>query len=277
MLTVFANFRINDVERLKRMKDSFHSFYEIDAEWVINIRGQLKYEAANYLKSILNDKSHIEHLESKKGWIYDTLQLQKFVKTQYILIWVEDHISQVDPKNLNMIINEMRNNNIDYLNYTWFFKEFITSWYEKIDKLQSNNLLYFQLDKKNHRKITKNKRGYNYLISLPSIFSKRLLIKNLKCNRPFLRRWPKETPFDFEKTHNDTYILPYKMAIPKYELFACIDDDNGNPGYCLQSRGLYNKQNLREVRIELKFKFIPLSLKKLIKRFRYHFFSSLIF
>jgi len=46
-------------------------------------------------------------------------------------------------------------------------------------------------------------------------------------------------PFDFEKTAWRFDILPFKMAIPKQELFACIDDDVSIDGYQLIKRGLY--------------------------------------
>ena len=43
----------------------------------------------------------------------------------------------------------------------------------------------------------------------------------------------RKTPFDFEK-HHDTHWLPLRMSIPKFELFACLDDDNSVDGYSLQ-------------------------------------------
>ena len=47
-LTVFSNFRINDEERLIRLKDSFYSFKDICAEkWVINIRGKSSRKIQN--------------------------------------------------------------------------------------------------------------------------------------------------------------------------------------------------------------------------------------
>ncbi|NQU32110.1 MAG: hypothetical protein HQ521_02650 [Bacteroidetes bacterium] len=98
-------------------------------------------------------------------------------------------------------------------------------------------------------------------------------------NDPKLRRWPKETPFDFEKNDKDLHWLPIKMAISKDELFACIDDDNGIPGYSLQSRGLYPKREIRLKPIKEEHNLIPKymlylipdKLKYFIKRLTYHF------
>ena len=42
-LAVFANFRIDSNERLKRMKDSYFSFENSRInQWIINIRGKYK-------------------------------------------------------------------------------------------------------------------------------------------------------------------------------------------------------------------------------------------
>jgi hypothetical protein len=53
------------------------------------------------------------------------------------------------------------------------------------------------------------------------------------------RKWPTETPFDFEKSHKDTHWLPIRCGVSKEELFVSIDDDHGEPGSSLISRGLY--------------------------------------
>jgi hypothetical protein len=52
--------------------------------------------------------------------------------------------------------------------------------------------------------------------------------------------------FDFEKKWDDIYILPIQYGVPKFELFATIDDDNRYPGSSLISRGLYPERLTRE-------------------------------
>ena len=46
------------------------------------------------------------------------------------------------------------------------------------------------------------------------------------------------------------------MSIPKFELFACLDDDNSVDGYSLQSRGLYPKREIRKVALKSKKSFL---------------------
>jgi hypothetical protein len=49
-----------------------------------------------------------------------------------------------------------------------------------------------------------------------------------------------KTPFNLERNQYRTELLPLRYAIPRQELFACIDDDNAVPGSSLISQGLYN-------------------------------------
>ena len=74
MITIFANFRINDEERFQNLQKSFFSFYKSNINnWIINIRGNKKDEVckfleknilqtmkdlSNYLKLIKNDKNY---------------------------------------------------------------------------------------------------------------------------------------------------------------------------------------------------------------------------
>ena len=77
-LTIFSNFFIDNEERLQRMKDSFYSFRDIKPkEWVINIRGSLKYDAGNFLKSELNENLNLSYLEGKRGWMQDSIKISR--------------------------------------------------------------------------------------------------------------------------------------------------------------------------------------------------------
>lgn len=54
-------------------------------------------------------------------------------------------------------------------------------------------------------------------------------------------RFSKEAPFEMEKGPERVEMLPFIFALPKQELFACIDDNLREPGYSLIERGLYKK------------------------------------
>lgn len=277
-LTVFSNFRINDKERLIRLKDSFYSFKDICAEkWVINIRGKLKENTKSFLKNELKEKAIITFYESGKGWFNDSRFLTKNINTDFVMIWIEDHKNMVNIDTYKGIFKQMQISNSDYMNYTWWFLGKVYKMYSNIQKEDFGDIETFDLTYKINKKLRLDNRK-PYIISLPSFFSKKLFFKILKKNDPKFRRWPKETPFDFEKKHHDTHWLPLRMSIPKFELFACLDDDNSVDGYSLQSRGLYPKREIRKDVLKSKKSFlyqfmiffIPNKVLNILKRITYH-------
>ena len=93
LLSVFANFRIDSEERLLRMQDSFWSFYEEDIDqWVINIRGDYKKEAGDFLKENLGNELILFELESKMGWFNDSRKMLNAIDTDYVFFWIEDQM-----------------------------------------------------------------------------------------------------------------------------------------------------------------------------------------
>ena len=106
-LTIFSNFFIDNEERLQRMKDSFYSFRDIKPkEWVINIRGSLKYDAGNFLKSELNENLNLSYLEGKRGWMQDSIKISRQISSDYVFFWIEDHIMIASPDELKKCIFE---------------------------------------------------------------------------------------------------------------------------------------------------------------------------
>ena len=268
-LTIFANFRINDEERFLRMQDSFNSFKNIKAQnWIINVRGNYSKNVMDFIKNKIGDKAMLFNNESGNGWFYDSRELLEHIKSDFVMIWIEDHKNLQKVSVLNSIVNEMFVSKSDYLNYTWWFFGKANNMYTKISKNEYNHIQTFNLNKDNTKDIKAIDDRSPYLISLPSIFSKNLFTKILMKNYPLFRRWPKETPFDFEKKFKDIHWLPLRMSISKNELFACIDDDNGVEGYSLHSRGLYPMRELRPV--------VKVSEKSILKK-NCIYFSSKIF
>ena len=262
-LIIFSNFRINDLERFTRMKDSFHSIKSINAlKWVINVRGIYSKDVKKYLEDNLKDLVVVSEMESGKGWFYDTRRLINNINSDYLLYWTEDHINLVPTNNFPLILNEMSVSDSEYLFISWFIFDKLTGVYDKIEKKELNHIYYFTLNNKLSKEIKKSYPDH-YIISAQGIFKTQLFKKIIKCKHPFLRRWPKETPFDLEKKITDTVFLPLKTAIPKYEIFAPIDDDMGGYPCSLQTRGLYPK---RELRVISNPNFTPNFLIKTIKR-----------
>lgn len=239
-LCIFANFFIETEERFIRMKDSFNSFRNSNPkEWRINIRGKYKDLAGNFLKRELGQNLLLNYIDSNMGWFHDSYSFMKDVKCDYIFFWIEDHICINNPSTINEILLEMKSLNVEVLLYSWFNYKTLKIFnllpliYEgshikvtKIDKITTNNFSNAIL--KDH-----------YAISALSIYSREFFFKVLLSKKPFLKRWPKHLPFNFEKKIKDRISESFHYAIPKKELFAVIDEGTDIPGYSLISRGMY--------------------------------------
>jgi 6-phospho-3-hexuloisomerase len=76
-----------------------------------------------------------------------------------------------------------------------------------------------------------------------------------------IRKFPKETPFEMEKSPERADVLPIVFALPREEFFACIDDNLGEGGYSLIERELYKrpedmidiKTSIDQILTEIKF------------------------
>ena len=159
--------------------------------------------------------------------------------------------------------------------------------FSKINYENNNHIISLNYDKK----ICKLRSEYineyglqnSYLISMCSIISKKLLIDLVSIKDPWISRWSKFVPFDFEKNQFDTHWLPFKLGVLKQELFTAIDDDNGYDGYSLISRGEYHSKISREEMLESrnqsfksKNKFKDQILKFYFSRFFYYKIVKLI-
>jgi hypothetical protein len=245
-LVIFANFRIDNKERYLRMQDSFLSFKDISAQkWVINIRGEYKKKAFSFLNKHLKGKLCFYELESDKGWFYDSNKMLAAVDSDFVFVWIEDHINMVDTSKYDEILYEMDKNNCDHLAYTWWH-DISKKKFDPLTKKESKNLNFYKINEDNIRIVEDNMKRSFYIISLASILSSSLFKKILTSSHPFLKRWPKGLPFDFEKRSTDLEFVPFIHSVPKFELFASIDDDHGSPGYSLINRGLYPDRNTRE-------------------------------
>lgn len=246
LLTVFANFRIDSEERFLRMQDSFRSFCDADIEkWVINIRGQYKSDAGKFLRDNLGDKLKLFELNSKKGWFYDSRLMMNEICSDYVFFWIEDHVNINRQTNIiNNVVSDMKAFNVESLWYSWFF---FRKAYRDLSTFESNTIKWFDLDSNNFTKVQAVVPGL-YIVSCTSILKCSFFKKIINTDdNTVAHKWPKETPFEFEKSDEDLHWLPLRCAVLKEELFVSIDDDSKQPGSCLISRGLYPNRLSREL------------------------------
>jgi len=239
------------------MKDSFLSFEQASIDrWIINARGPLADKALDFLRNNVGERLVDSKIETGRGWFHDTRLMLDSIESDYVLYWIEDQICLCGEDRLNEVLSEMKILNVDYMGYSWFGLGTFRKEFENLPQRALNCISVVNYDKAAHK--IRRKDSFNLIgieaaiISLAGIFSKTLFAQLLKERRLFLRRWPKETPFDFERLWNDTSVLPLRYGVPRFEIFCTIDDDNQVPGSSLVSRGLYTETQSREDLLELR-------------------------
>jgi hypothetical protein len=173
------------------------------------------------------------------------------IKSEYVFFWIEDHICLSGVNYFNQVVAEMKILDAEYLLYSAFHQGETLDSYNGIPLFDSGAIIQVNYDATRHLQriefVKSNKLiCATFIISCCSILSNKLFKKVVLTKDPIINRWPKETPFDFEKNERDTHWLPMKVAQTKQEFFAFIDDDHGRTGYSLIGRGLYPNRVSRE-------------------------------
>lgn len=267
LLTIFANFFIDTNERFLRVQDSFHSFCNVDADrWVINVRGRYKEETIIFLKNNLGERLISYTKQSDEGWFYDSQTMLDDIVSPIVLFWLEDHVNIAPIELLNSIVYDMHKHDIDYLLYTFWQNGHLRNRFNGIPLKNLEHFDYFTHTIENNAVIQHNIGG-SYIITAAAILKTSFFKRIISTDDPIPRRWPKETPFDFEKAPTDVHWLPIVVGVPKQELFASIDDDHGIPKTSLQSRGLYPIREKRKSYTQSGIKKFLYMIKKIFVRY----------
>jgi len=279
-LTIFANFFIDNEERFQRMKNSFYSFRNSNPDqWLINIRGSLKFQAGQFLKKELHNKIILFNLESRQGWFHDTKIITSHINTNYLFIWTEDHILIGDSGDLNNCVIEMEKFKVDQLIYSFFTNEMKERYAILPIYKKGKFITVTKIDYDACLKIRNKLKKDFYIISLLSIMRSEYFVKVINSSKPYLKRWPRHLPFDFEKKSNDRVFSLIWHALPNKELFVSIDDDRDQDGYSLISRGIYKssipKYDIKEIEY-LRSSLLTKKIKSVFPEFLFPFVSIML-
>ena len=269
--SVVANFYIDTEERFLRLKDSYHSFCKSNIlSWHINIRGNLKQEVQNFLQNeIDSNKLKTYFLETNNGWIKDTEKITENLKSEIIFFWIEDHLCIKESNIINEIVSEIHQNKIDHLMYSFYHKGDLLKQLKLIPHNKKNFISYADLSFENYEKIKlwhlSNNIIPDYLISLCSFMSLEFLKRNLQVSK-HNKKYNKMLPFNFEKSFKEKEIIPFKAGFLNKELFVSIDDDHGEKGYSLISRGLYQNRKTKAEMDMIRNKKIKIYKESIIRK-----------
>lgn len=262
------NVRINHQQRLDRLRAILQ--YLGPTEIVsIRIRGELAESLP--IDEFKSFKSfQLFSGSSFDEWKLDLLEQISKIDCNFFALMQEDHLPTVSRKQLLEVFKLCSENSVDFMPLT-FHPQYIP-FTNHLRSLQSpvfedSKLGVWILDRKISSQISTNISTYP--VNLVGYFSRQLLTRILLTERPIIKHYSIEAPFEFEQRARETWYLPIKWAFPKMELFACVDDDHGIPGYSLSSRGILREKQSRQYdhhQAGFVFGELPLSAS-LVKRF----------
>ena len=234
------------------MKDSFYSFRDVQPEeWRVNIRGSLKADARDFLRSEIGESLSLFSLESSRGWFHDSKAVMNEARSQYVFFWIEDHICVVNPQELRNAVYEMSELGVEQLYYSWYLDRYRLG-FEINEPLATGHFLKcWQIDNSSVNRIKSFLQEDFYIVWMQCVMPRDIFMAVICSRKPLLKRWPRFLPFDFEKKFADGVFKDIRCAFPNKELFVAIDDDHRQTNYSLISRGIYpnriSRQSLKDL------------------------------
>jgi hypothetical protein len=248
LITFIWNVRLNTETRVNRLIDIVTQVSLLEYEHIsLRLRGNFRYLASEKISKLVPQEKLMLFIgENYKDWNMNTLEQVLLSDTPYYCVMQEDYLFLSTPDQTNYFLELCIENEVDYA--MLFDQNFINT---KINNSQTklNNQPESQYLKTYDYNLynwdTEAKNYHGSMISWPSFFGKLFLIKILNSPRPYLKRYPPYSPFNFEKNVEQTWILPLWSAHPVFELLGCIDDDIRVPNSSLINRGVYPKEIAR--------------------------------
>ena len=246
LITFIWNVRLNTETRVNRLVDIITQVSLLKYDHIsVRLRGSLRFLASEKISKLIpREKFKIFIGDTYKDWNMNTLEQVLFADTPYYCVMQEDYLFLSQPDQTNFYLDLCIKNNIDYSmlfdqNYIKINHSFSTDY----NSLESQFIKTYAYNLKTWDMQARHYHGS--MIGWPSFFKKNVLIKILNSRRPYLKRYPPYSPFNFEKGVNQTWVLPITSAHPVFELMGCIDDDIRVPNSSLINRGLHPNDMVR--------------------------------
>jgi hypothetical protein len=218
-------------------------------------------------------------LDESRGWIKNVQDMMGAVKSPYLFLWNEEQVNIAPQSVYKDIVKEMAETNSDYLMYSWWLDGKSREHINILPQIKKTNIDVVDLTVKSWKRVIGIGGHPYFVVSLIAIYKKEFFQRIMEIDSRWMlpvgtrkniyriesmlirfglpikagdffwfvnrltgyriSHWPSGPPFNIEKHKERFDVLPFRMALPKQELFVCIDDDLDMPGYQLIKRGLY--------------------------------------
>jgi hypothetical protein len=276
---LLVNIRIDSEEKLEFFKVTFADIAALFDEWHVKVRGKRGQECVDFARQCAGDALRDYQGLQQEDWVAATLEMVRQVKALSVFIYFEDHRLVAKRDELQRTLRAFDESGLDYLCYSFFqasqlesrnllplapkahaeFDSFaldartrdlvgrISPNYYTFSLLSIASVEYFtaMLASENHRRKVYSRlllavltRAFRY----PAYRKAYAWLNSLVAQLGFaLTIYEPSSPFNLEKLWHESVLGPrgWKFGIPKRELFANYDDDNGAYGESLIKKGMY--------------------------------------
>lgn len=207
----------------------------------IRVRGSFSQDAYDFCRALPGVS--ILRGSRLKTWRVQSLADVSQIAADYIFQYLEDHMPTPEAENwLRLeLLRKIGATGVDIVPYSFYaatseFRGFIRSPNGRSDVLHSRTISKSDA-------LTIHQASRPYLIALPSIFRRDLLIRILETYRPIVRTYSPRSPANIEKrvgrTFFSVWFCPIKIGVLGQELGICLDDGNSAAFSDAISRNLY--------------------------------------
>ena len=167
-------------------------------------------------------------------------------KSRTYILAQEDHFLIAGAEIFRSTIVDFQETKSDYLALSFFknYSGFVQSTQWAVEGV-TKNLRYWDVSKARWQNLMPEKKMY--LVNLLGAFTYDFLYKILASEKPLIKYFDVNHPYDFEQRPNEDWYLAMRFAVPNFEIFACVDDDHGHDGTSLISRGIWDKDTTRVI------------------------------
>lgn len=279
MPALLINIRIDSKEKLEFFKVTFADISGLFDECHIKIRGTHASECVDFARQIAGDAISDYQALQEGDWVAATLEMVRRVKARSAFIYFEDHRLVATREELARTLRAFDESELDYLCYSFFrasqlearnllplaprahteFDAFALNARSRdlLGRISPNCYTFSLLSVASVEYFTamltsENHRRKIYSRFLVALFTRAFRYPGYRKAFARLNSWltplgialtvyEPSSPFNLEKHWHESVLGPrdWKFGIPKLELFANYDDDNGAYGESLIKKGAY--------------------------------------
>jgi hypothetical protein len=192
MITAICNIFIDSDKKFELFKETFPLVYPVSDNWLVNIRGKNRKEAADFIIESFAD-AHTRCIFysnlDKHNWASSTSMMMLDSKHEYVYVFLEDHFLLKPITHFKNVIQNMKECQIEFFQYSFFNIGLSIRNSEALYPNYSEYFYYFKVEHERFDFLKQNNRHF-YPYSLAGICTKEYFKKLLLIEKRRLVKVP---------------------------------------------------------------------------------------